>query len=141
MNNCTFSGRIGQIEIKQLPSGDSVLNMSLAIDNGYKNKAGDKVDKTAWLECKAFAKTADTMAKWLKKGDGVMIVAKAEQENWIDKSTGSNRSKLVFNIQSFDFMLKNKDEGQQPAPEAYGVPNSEQKAKEQEQEEGGDLPF
>lgn len=69
MNLVVLEGRLGaDIELKTLETGTKVANLSVATNDGTKDKP-----KTNWHNCVAFGKTAEIMEKYLKKGSEVLI--------------------------------------------------------------------
>jgi single-strand DNA-binding protein len=53
--------------LKFLPSGDPVVNFTMARDLGYMGKDGEWIEKTQWLQCAVYGKATDR-AKKIKKG-------------------------------------------------------------------------
>ena len=92
VNKCIFIGRLGRDpETKYLPSGEPVCNFSIAIDESYKNKSGEKVQKTEWVNIVAFRKLAEICGNYLVKGKLVYIEGKIQTRSWEDKE-GVKRS-------------------------------------------------
>ena len=114
------------IELKYLPKGTAVCNLSLAVNRRWKNEAGDEKEDVYFAECKAFGKQAETIAQYVKKGHPLMVEGRLTREEWDDKKTGEKRSTTRIMIETFQF-LKGRDEGAAPAPrrEAAPVPRSE----------------
>ena len=60
MNKCTFIGRLSRdAEIKYLQDGTAVCNFSIAVSEKYKNKSGERIEKTEWVTLVAFGKLAE----------------------------------------------------------------------------------
>lgn len=75
MNRIEIIGFLGQdAEVKET-SNNQVINFSVAVDDSYKNKAGEKVEKTVWFECARWGNNTQ-MAQYLKKGQQVFITGK-----------------------------------------------------------------
>ena len=73
LNQCCFIGRLGRDpEIKYTQSGDVIANFSLAVGETYKDKSGQKVEKTEWIRCVAWRKLAEIIGKYLSKGSQVL---------------------------------------------------------------------
>ena len=69
MNLVVLKGHLGgDVELKKLETGTTVANISIASNDGTKDKP-----KTNWHRCVAFGKTAEIMQKYLKKGSEVLI--------------------------------------------------------------------
>ena len=83
LNQCNFIGRLGNDpESRDLPSGESVCNISLAVGDDYKDKQGQKVEQTEWVRVSAFGKLAEIMQQYLKKGSKVYISGKMKTRKW-----------------------------------------------------------
>lgn len=83
VNKVILVGRIGRdIELKYTPSGTAVCNLSLATDEGYTDKNGQKQDRTEWHKVVLWGKTAENVAKYKRKGDEIYVEGKLETREW-----------------------------------------------------------
>jgi len=110
-------------EVKTLPKGTAVCNISMAVNRRWKNEAGDDKEDVYFADCKAFGKQAETIGQWVKKGHPLMIEGRLTREEWDDKKTGEKKSATRIMIESFQF-LKGRDEGAAPAPRASTAPSA-----------------
>jgi len=92
------------IEVRSLPSGMSVADVSLAVNDRYKNQQGEWVEHANFIDCTAFGRSAEVMAQYLSKGRPVMVEGKLRYETWQDKQTGQNRNKIKVVIDNFQFV-------------------------------------
>ena len=61
-------------EIRFLPSGQSVVNFSIATSRRWKDKdSGEKKEETEWHNCEAWGKLAEIIGEYLKKGSKIAI--------------------------------------------------------------------
>lgn len=105
LNRCTFMGNLTRDpELKYTPKGTAVCNFGLAINEKWTDDAGQKKESTVFLDFVAFGKRAETISTYCKKGKPLYIEAKAKVETWDDKATGAKRSKVAFNVESFQFL-------------------------------------
>jgi single-strand DNA-binding protein len=111
------------VELKYLPKGTAVCNLSLAVNRRWKNEAGEEKEDVYFAECKAFGKQAETIAQYVKKGHPLMIEGRLTREEWDDKKTGDKRSTTRIMIETFQF-LKGRDEGAAPAPRQSTAPTA-----------------
>jgi single-strand DNA-binding protein len=81
----------------------SVTSLSIAVNRKYKEK-----ESVSFIDCKAWGKTGEIIAQYLRKGNGISVRGDLVQENWEDKQ-GNKRSKLVVNVTAFDFLPKGGD--------------------------------
>jgi len=94
-------------ELKKIGSADTeVATFSVAIDSGF----GDK-KKVCFLEVVAWSKTATFIEQWFKRGDGIHIEGRLEQDTWTDKDSGKNRSKHKLVAERVAFPLSKKGDG------------------------------
>ncbi len=91
LNQVNLIGRLGQDPvIRHTASGDAVANISVATSESWKDKNGDKNEKTEWHKVVAFGKLAEIMEKWIKKGSQVYIQGKIQTRKWQDKEGRDN---------------------------------------------------
>ena len=87
VNKAIIIGRLGQDpEIRYMPSGIAVANLSVATNEVYKNKnTGELSEQTEWHQVKVFGKQADTIKEYLNKGDLIYIEGKIQTRKWQDQ--------------------------------------------------------
>lgn len=74
MNKVILSGRTtADIELRTTPGGKSVVNFTLAVNEGF----GDK-QKTNFIDCVAWQKQAEVASQYVRKGDRVNIVGRLQ---------------------------------------------------------------
>jgi len=111
------------VELKHLPKGTAVCNLSLAVNRRWKNEAGEEKEDVYFAECKAFGKQAETLAQYVRKGNPLMIEGRLTREEWDDKKTGDKRSTTRIMIETFQF-LKERSEGAAPTPRQEAAPTA-----------------
>ncbi|MBU4480399.1 single-stranded DNA-binding protein [Patescibacteria group bacterium] len=84
-------------ELKSLPSGVQVTNISVATNRVWKDKEGGKQESTEFHNVVAFGRTAEIINQYLKKGSSVLIEGRLQTKNWEDKETGKKiyRTEIV----------------------------------------------
>jgi single-strand DNA-binding protein len=137
------------VEIRQAGQ-TSVGNVSLAINEKYTTKSGEKREDVLFLECVLWGKTAELAGQYLAKGKQVLFSGRLKQENWEDKATGAKRSKVVLNVDDMQF-LGGPSGGQeapaarQEAPQAQQrqqtAPAKQQSFYDETPSSGDDVPF
>ena len=76
-NRVQLIGNLGQDpEMFTFDGGDKKASFSLATNEAYTNKAGDKVEQTQWHNVVLYGKTADIAERFLNKGSEVAIEGK-----------------------------------------------------------------
>ena len=69
-------------ELRYLPNGDAVANLSIAINESYKDKSGNKVEKAEFVNIVAYRNLAEIMGEYLKKGSSVYIEGRLQTRKW-----------------------------------------------------------
>ncbi len=85
-NRVQLIGNLGQDpDVKSLENGKKMVRLSLATNENYKNKNGEKVTDTQWHNVVAFGAVVEVIEKYLKKGSEVAIEGRLKYNNYEDK--------------------------------------------------------
>ena len=107
MNKVILIGRVTKdIELKTTQSGKSVATFTLAVNRDYKNADG-KYDAD-FINCVAFGQQAETISKYVRKGDRFSVVGKLATRNY-EKQDGSKVYVTEVNVDGFEFLESKKD--------------------------------
>lgn len=105
-NKVQLIGHLGsKLDLKNLESGKSVGNVSLATSEVYKNQKGERVEETIWHNLVVWDKTAENLAKFTDKGSEIAIEGKLTNRSYTDKN---GDKKLVTEIVVNEFLLLDK---------------------------------
>ncbi len=86
VNKVILVGNLGQTpELKYTPSGQAVCNLSIATNEAWTGKDGQKQEKTEWHRLVLFGKLAELAGQYLQKGRQVYIEGKLQTRSWQDK--------------------------------------------------------
>jgi single-strand DNA-binding protein len=86
LNKCLLIGRLGKDpETRYTPQGDAVVTFSMATDESYKNKDGEKTQKTEWHNIVVWRKLAEICGQYLTKGSLIYVEGKIQTRMWEDK--------------------------------------------------------
>lgn len=86
LNRVFLIGRLGQDpKLTYLPSGQAVAEFSLATDESYKNREGQKVEQTEWHRVKVFGRSAEFCGNYLSKGRLVYVEGSLKTRSWEDQ--------------------------------------------------------
>ncbi|MCP4758762.1 MAG: single-stranded DNA-binding protein [Planctomycetes bacterium] len=91
------------VQLKHTANNTAVANLGLAVNRRYRNNSGEMQEETTFVDCEAWGRTAETMAKYLGKGRPVFIEGRLRLDEWQDRD-GNRRSKLVVVIETFSFV-------------------------------------
>ena len=87
LNKVTLIGRLGQAPIvRYMPNGDAVCNFSLATDESWKDKNGQRQTKTEWHAVTLYRRIAEIAGQYLKKGSQVYLEGKIQSRKYTDKN-------------------------------------------------------
>jgi single-strand DNA-binding protein len=105
INKAILVGRLGaDPEVRYTPDGAMVTNFRIATDEQWKDKNGEKVQKTEWHRIVTFGKLAEICCKYLIKGKLVYLEGRIQTRAWEDKE-GNKRSTteiIASNMQMLD---------------------------------------
>jgi len=88
MQKTTLIGNLGRDpEMRYMPSGQAVTNFSVAVNDSYTNKAGEKIETTTWFRISTFGRLAEVCNQYLHRGSKIY----AEGKLSVDSSTGGPR--------------------------------------------------
>ena len=114
MNKVLLVGNVTRDpEIKRTPSGSSVLDLGLAVNESYKGKDGQMVEATCFADVVVWGRQAENCAQYLAKGSPVMVEGRLHLDQWKTEG-GENRSKLKIHAQRIQFLGKGRPEGGEP---------------------------
>lgn len=109
-NVFSFTGTVGRdAEVRYLPSGQAVLNVTVANNVGF----GDK-QQTLWIRCAVWGKRAEgQLQNYLKKGQQVFVSGELSQSEYRAQD-GSTKTSLELNANIIDLVGKRNDSNQPP---------------------------
>jgi single-strand DNA-binding protein len=142
VNKVILVGRLGRDpETRYTGSGQAVSNFSVATDESYKDRNGERQKRTEWHKIVVWGKQAEIAQQYLKKGSLVFIEGRIQSREWQDKE-GQKRTSFEIVANSFR-MLGGRAEGAAAAAGAMsaGAPRGgddfEQSAPPEESYGGG----
>jgi single-strand DNA-binding protein len=111
VNKAILVGRLGRDpETRFTSGGQPVANFTMATDESYKDRAGERQKRTEWHRIVVWGKLAEITQQYLKKGMLVYIEGRIQTRQWEDKRDGQKRSttEIVANTMK---MLTSRAEG------------------------------
>jgi single-strand DNA-binding protein len=88
-------------EVKQLPSGTSLIEFSLALNRRYKTSDGEQREEVSYVDVFAMGKVVDVLSEYLVAGKGIYVEGELKQDRW--EKDGEKRSKLRVRLLEFQF--------------------------------------
>lgn len=117
VNKVILVGRLGDApEIKYLDGEKCVANFSLATSESWKDKNGDKQEKTEWHKIVAWGRLAEVCAEYLTKGKQIYAEGSIGTEKWQDKE-GNDRYTAKITISTMQMLGSKGDDVQESKSE------------------------
>ncbi len=86
VNKVILVGRLGRDpETRYTGGGQAVANFSVATDESYKDKNGERQKRTEWHKIVVWGKQAEIAQQYLKKGSLIFIEGRIQSREWQDK--------------------------------------------------------
>jgi single-strand DNA-binding protein len=110
VNKVILVGRLGRDpETRYTSGGQAVANFSVATDESYKDRNGERQKRTEWHKIVVWGKQAEIAQQYLKKGSLVFIEGRIQSREWQDKE---GQKRTSFEIVATNFrMLGGRGEG------------------------------
>ncbi len=86
VNKVILIGNLGRDpETRYTTGGDAVTNLRIATTEQWKDKSGEKQEKTEWHTVVLFGRQAEVAGEYLKKGRSVYIEGRLQTRKYTDK--------------------------------------------------------
>jgi len=110
VNKVILVGRLGRDpETRYTGGGQAVANFSVATDESYKDRNGERQKRTEWHKIVVWGKQAEIAQQYLKKGSLVFIEGRIQSREWQDKE-GQKRTSFEIVANNFR-MLGGRGDG------------------------------
>jgi len=104
INTVTIVGNLGQDpEIRYTASGVPVASFTVAVNEVYKGKDGQKVKKVHWFRVSAFQRLAEVIGEYCTKGSKVGVRGQLQQRTWQDNE-GMNHSLVEIRARELELL-------------------------------------
>lgn len=134
VNKVILIGNVGKDpEIHQMQNGGSVVNVTLATSESWKDKhTGERKEATEWHRVVFFRKLADIVAEYVTKGTQIYVEGKLKTRKWQDQN-GQDRYTTEIVADNMQ-MLGSKGEAKAAKPQRQQPP-------QQDFQPDADIPF
>lgn len=120
LNKVILIGNLGRDpEVRYMPNGEAVCNFSIATSDSWKDKQGQKQERTEWHNIVMYRRLAEIAGEYLKKGSSVYLEGRIQTRKWQDKNTGQDRYTTEIIADQMQ-MLGGKSGGAAPMGESSG---------------------
>ena len=118
LNKAMIIGRLGRDpEVRYTQGGQAVANFSIATDERWTDKSGEKNERTEWHKIVAWGRQAELAGEYLKKGRQVYVEGRLQTREYEDKE-GVRRWSTEVVAQELQFLDSRGAGGQQDAVSA-----------------------
>lgn len=140
MNKLIVIGRVGKdAEVKQV-GGKSVINFSVASSETWKDKEGNKQERTTWFDA-AIWREQTAIAQYITKGTQVYLEGTVNARAFMDKENQPKGS-IVVNVQNIQLLSTKQEVSNQPITSTQAqAPSSKPSQTFVTSEPLDDLPF
>lgn len=116
VNKVILIGRLGKDPETKITTNDTkVCHFSLATDEVYKDKNGDKQTSTEWHNIVVWRKLAEICEKYLKKGKLVYIEGRIQTRSWEQESDQGPIKRQRTEITAHEMRMLSKDDSSTPS--------------------------
>lgn len=117
LNKVQLIGNCGRDpEVRYLPSGQAVANVSLATTSRRKDKnSGETIEDTQWHRVTFYERLAEIVGEYVKKGSSIYVEGRIKYGTYTDKTTGVERHTTDIVATEMQ-LLGGRDGGQREAP-------------------------
>lgn len=103
VNKVILVGRLGRDpETRYTGGGSAVANFSVATDETFKDRNGERQKRTEWHKIVVWGKQAEIAQQYLKKGSLVFIEGRIQSREWQDKE---GQKRTSFEIVASNFRM------------------------------------
>jgi len=81
-------------ELRYTPSGTAVTDIRIAINRRWRGQDGQQRDETCFVDVTVWARQAETVTEYCRKGRAVFVEGRLQLDTWEDQQTGQRRSRL-----------------------------------------------
>lgn len=110
VNKVILVGRLGRDpETRYTGSGQAVCNFSIATDETFKDRNGERQKRTEWHKIVVWGKQAEIAQQYLKKGSLLYLEGRIQSRQWDDKKDGTKRTSFEIVANSFRMLGSKSD--------------------------------
>jgi single-strand DNA-binding protein len=119
VNKAILVGRLGRDpETRYTAGGQAVCNFTLATDETYRDRAGERQKRTEWHRIVVWGKQAEIAQQYLRKGSLIFVEGRIQTRQWDDRE-GQKRTTVEIVANNFR-MLGSRGDGGGAPPAAPG---------------------
>lgn len=135
LNKVTLMGNCGRDpEIRYLPSGQAVANVSLATSSWRKDKSnGESIEDTQWHRVVFYDRLAEIAGEFVRKGRSIYVEGRLRYGSYTDKATGVEKNTCEIIATELQLLGGGRAQEAEPQQDDHEEPP--------EGGDGGDVPY
>ena len=104
LNRVILAGRLTRDpEVRYTSSGTAVADLGFAVSDSYKNKAGEWIEQSCFVDIVVWGRQAETCGEYLKKGSPALVEGRLQFDQW-ESQQGEKRNKLRVRADRVQFL-------------------------------------
>lgn len=114
VNKAIIVGTVGKDpEVKYMPSGEAVVNISLATNEKWKDKqTGENKERTEWHRVTMYGRLAEVVGEYIRKGSQLYVEGKLQTRKWEkDGQTHYTTEIIAFQMQMLGGIRQHQEAG------------------------------
>lgn len=158
VNKVILIGNVGgDPEVRYLPNGNAVANITLATSDSWKDKqTGQQQERTEWHRVVFFGRIAEVVGEYVRKGSKMYIEGRLQTREWEKDGVKRYTTEIVVDMGGQMQLLDGRPQGgeqgmaprpqqqrpaQQPAPQQQPAQQSPQQSAPDYDSFDDDIPF
>lgn len=135
LNNASIIGRVGNKKIRPMSNGEEIVSLSIATTKSWKNKQGEKEEKTTWHNVNFFRKLAEIAGQWVEVGDLIYVDGEI---NYQPITSGVREGQYAYSVTANQLKMLSSGNKKKDEPSSRSAPKNKNK---HEEELDDDIPF
>ena len=115
-------------EIKYTPKGTAIAVFGLATNRSYTLESGETREDVTVVDCEAYARLAEIIGEYCKKGKPIFVEGRLKLDTWDDKTSGQKRSKMKVVVEVMQ-LIGGRDGGGGSVPDSTAADADSQGAR------------
>jgi len=111
-------------ELRHIPSGKSVADLGLALNERYRSKNGEMAETTCFVDVVTWEKQAENCCKYLTKGSPILVEGRLQLDQWKTED-GKSRSRIRVKASKVQFLSGNPAKHEEHSTPSATTPNME----------------
>jgi single-strand binding protein len=125
VNKAILVGRLGaDPEVRYTQDGTMVTNLRLATSERWKDKSGERAERTEWHRIVTFGKLAEICGNYLSKGSLIYIEGRIQTRSWEDRDGNKRYTTeiVALNMQMLEPKGQEREQTAEPPPQTGSEP-------------------